>query len=140
MLDGHTFYAYLPGGASGGILPAAHERYPAGLRHAAALWLLHRLGRRSSCCRTTTRAVDAARNLMRFFQRRILRPVHAMPRRHRQGAGAAWNSRNGTCPAGGLVVGDARCLDLRPGPGGAESGRLRDQVFPARTGCSKDLL
>ena len=22
MLDGHAFYAYLPGGASGGILPA----------------------------------------------------------------------------------------------------------------------
>ena len=28
MLDGHTFYAYLPGGASGGILPAAMGDIP----------------------------------------------------------------------------------------------------------------
>ena len=28
MLDGHTFYAYLPGGASGGILPASLNQVP----------------------------------------------------------------------------------------------------------------
>jgi len=28
MLDGHTFYAYLPGGASGGILPASMDDIP----------------------------------------------------------------------------------------------------------------
>jgi formate dehydrogenase beta subunit len=28
MLDGHTFYGYLPGGASGGILPASHGDIP----------------------------------------------------------------------------------------------------------------
>jgi formate dehydrogenase len=28
MLDGHSFYAYLPGGASGGILPAAMGNIP----------------------------------------------------------------------------------------------------------------
>jgi len=28
MLEGHTFYAYLPGGASGGILPAAMSDIP----------------------------------------------------------------------------------------------------------------
>ena len=44
MLDGHELYAYLPGGASGGILPASHGRHPARLRHAAAARLLHRLG------------------------------------------------------------------------------------------------
>ena len=28
MLDGHAFYAYLPGGASGGILPASMGDIP----------------------------------------------------------------------------------------------------------------
>jgi formate dehydrogenase len=28
MLDGHVFYAYLPGGASGGILPASMADIP----------------------------------------------------------------------------------------------------------------
>ncbi len=28
MLDGHQFYGYLPGGASGGILPASHGDIP----------------------------------------------------------------------------------------------------------------
>ncbi len=46
MLNGHELYAYLPGGASGGILPASPQPDSAGLRHAAALRLLHRLGRR----------------------------------------------------------------------------------------------
>ncbi len=44
MLAGHTFYAYLPGGASGGILPASLGRRAARFRHAAAARLLHRLG------------------------------------------------------------------------------------------------
>ena len=46
MAEGHTLYAYLPGGASGGILPAQPGRRAAGLRHPAAPRLLHRLGRR----------------------------------------------------------------------------------------------
>jgi len=44
MLPGHEFYAYLPGGAVGGILPASFGRRSAGLRYAAAAWLLYRLG------------------------------------------------------------------------------------------------
>ena len=55
MLDGHTFYGYLPGGASGGILPASMAEHPARLRHLDAVRLLHRIGRRSSSCRTRTR-------------------------------------------------------------------------------------
>ena len=45
MLPGHKFYAYLPGGASGGILPARHGRHTARFRHPAAPWMLHRFGR-----------------------------------------------------------------------------------------------
>jgi formate dehydrogenase len=66
MQDGHKFYAYLPGGASGGILPAAMgdipldfdtlQPYGCFIGSAAVMILSDR-----------DRATDAARNLMRFF-------------------------------------------------------------------------
>jgi len=66
MQDGHRFYAYLPGGASGGILPASMNDIPLDfdtlqpygcfIGSAAVMVLSHH-----------DRAVDAARNLMRFF-------------------------------------------------------------------------
>ena len=66
MLDGHAFYAYLPGGASGGILPASMgdipldfdtlQPYGCFIGSAAVMILSDR-----------DRATDAARNLMRFF-------------------------------------------------------------------------
>jgi formate dehydrogenase len=67
MADGHTLYAYLPGGASGGILPAALADVPLDfdtlqphgcfIGSAAIIVLSDR-----------DRAVDAARNLMAFFE------------------------------------------------------------------------
>jgi formate dehydrogenase beta subunit len=67
MQDGHEFYAYLPGGASGGILPASLgdipldfdtlQPYGCFIGSAAIVVLSHR-----------DRATDAARNLMRFFR------------------------------------------------------------------------
>jgi NADH:ubiquinone oxidoreductase subunit F (NADH-binding)/NADH:ubiquinone oxidoreductase subunit E len=66
MQDGHTLYAYLPGGASGGILPAALADLPLDFDslHAhgcfvgsAAVIVLSQ----------HDRAADAARNMMRFF-------------------------------------------------------------------------
>jgi formate dehydrogenase beta subunit len=66
MADGHTLYAYLPGGASGGILPARLADVPldfdtlqphgAFIGSAAVIVLSQ-----------ADRAVDAARHLMRFF-------------------------------------------------------------------------
>jgi formate dehydrogenase len=66
MLPGHTFYAYLPGGASGGILPASLgdipldfdtlNQYGCFIGSAAIIILSDK-----------DRAVDAARNLMKFF-------------------------------------------------------------------------
>jgi formate dehydrogenase len=66
MLPGHTFYGYLPGGASGGILPASLGDVPLDfdtlqphgcfIGSAAVMILSHR-----------DRARDAALNLMRFF-------------------------------------------------------------------------
>jgi len=66
MADGHTFYAYLPGGASGGILPASLGDVPldfdtlqpyGGFIGSAAVIVLSR----------ADRARDAALNMMRFF-------------------------------------------------------------------------
>ena len=66
MLSGHELYAYLPGGASGGILPASMDDLPLDFgtlnEHgcfigSAAVIVLSR----------QDHAIDAARNLMRFF-------------------------------------------------------------------------
>ena len=66
MLAGHAFYAYLPGGASGGILPASMGDIPLDfdtlqphgcfIGSAGVMILSDR-----------DRAVDAARNMLRFF-------------------------------------------------------------------------
>lgn len=67
MQDGHAFYAYLPGGASGGILPASLgdvpldfdtlQPYGCFIGSAAVIVLSDQ-----------DRAVDAARSMMRFFR------------------------------------------------------------------------
>jgi formate dehydrogenase len=67
MLDGHAFYGYLPGGASGGILPASKADIPLDfdtlqphgcfIGSAAVVVLSDK-----------DRALDAAKNLMRFFR------------------------------------------------------------------------
>ncbi len=66
MADGHTLYAYLPGGASGGIFPASLAHLPldfdtlqpyGGLLGSAAVIVLSQ----------HDRARDAAQNMMRFF-------------------------------------------------------------------------
>jgi NADH:ubiquinone oxidoreductase subunit F (NADH-binding) len=67
MADGHTFHAYLPGGASGGILPASMDNIP------LDFGTLEKYG-----CFIGSAAViilseqdsvkDAALNLMKFFE------------------------------------------------------------------------
>ncbi len=66
MLDGHELYAYLPGGASGGILPASMSDIPLDFDTlnqygcfigSAAVMVLSQ----------HDRATDAARNMMKFF-------------------------------------------------------------------------
>ncbi len=67
MQDGHSLYAYLPGGASGGIFPASLAQVPldfdtlqphGGFIGSAAVMVLSQ----------HDRATDAARNLMKFFE------------------------------------------------------------------------
>ncbi|WP_170954785.1 NADH-ubiquinone oxidoreductase-F iron-sulfur binding region domain-containing protein [Polaromonas sp. AER18D-145] len=66
MADGHQLYAYLPGGASGGIFPASHANLPldfdtlqphGGFIGSAAVIVLGHMDK----------ARDAALNMMRFF-------------------------------------------------------------------------
>ena len=93
MADGHAFYAYLPGGASGGILPATMgdipldfdtlQPYGCFIGSAAVMVLSDR-----------DRAVDAARNLMRFFEH--------------ESCGQCTPCRNGTAKASALIEHDNR--------------------------------
>ena len=67
MQDGHTLYAYLPGGASGGILPASMHDVPLDFDTLQ----LHGCFIGSAAVIVLSNhdtAVDAARNMMRFFR------------------------------------------------------------------------
>ncbi|MDH4288146.1 MAG: NAD(P)H-dependent oxidoreductase subunit E [Aquincola sp.] len=97
MQDGHRLYAYLPGGASGGILPATMgdipldfdtlQPYGCFIGSAAVIVLSDK-----------DRAVDAARNLMRFF--------------HHESCGQCTPCRNGTAKASALIEKDRWDLPL----------------------------
>jgi NADH:ubiquinone oxidoreductase subunit F (NADH-binding)/NADH:ubiquinone oxidoreductase subunit E len=88
MLDGHSFYAYLPGGASGGILPASMNDIPLDFDTlqpygcfigSAAVMVLS----------DKDTATKAARNLMRFF--------------HHESCGQCTPCRVGTAKASALI-------------------------------------
>ena len=83
MLDGHTFTAYLPGGASGGILPASMGEYSARFRRRAGQG--GRL-RRLACRRRLfgpRRCQGCRGQLAEVLQARKLWPMHSLPRRYR---------------------------------------------------------
>ena len=132
MADGHTFKGYLPGGASGGILPAKMSDIP------LDFGTLEQYG-----CFVGSHAVvilsdkddmkAVALNLMKFFEDEIVRPVHALPGRHRKGGQADGAGPLGPCATDGTLGRHARRLDLRPRPGGAQSASLRAKVFSRRT-------
>lgn len=92
MADGHELYAYLPGGASGGILPASLANVPLDFDTlqpygcfigSAAVMVLSQ----------HDTAKDAARNMMRFFEH--------------ESCGQCTPCRNGTAKARALIDQDA---------------------------------
>lgn len=97
MLDHQTFYAYLPGGASGGILPAAMNNIPLDfdtlqpygcfIGSAAVIVLSDK-----------DTATDAARNMMRFF--------------HHESCGQCTPCRVGTAKASAIIQRDKWDLPL----------------------------
>jgi formate dehydrogenase len=67
MLDGHTLYGYLPGGASGGILPASLNNIPLDFDTLQAYGSF--IGSAAVIVLSDKdSASDAARNMMRFFK------------------------------------------------------------------------
>jgi formate dehydrogenase len=97
MLDGHHLYAYLPGGASGGILPATMDCIPLDfdtlqpygcfIGSAAVIVLSDH-----------DSAMGAARNLMKFFEH--------------ESCGQCTPCRNGTAKASTLIANEHWDLDL----------------------------
>ncbi|MDP3669907.1 MAG: NAD(P)H-dependent oxidoreductase subunit E [Telluria sp.] len=97
MQAGHTFYAYLPGGASGGILPATMNTIPLDFDTlqpygcfigSAAVIVLS----------GADTATDAARNMMRFFKH--------------ESCGQCTPCRNGTAKASALIEQKSWDVDL----------------------------
>jgi formate dehydrogenase beta subunit len=97
MQEGHSFYGYLPGGASGGILPASMgdipldfdtlQPYGCFIGSAAVIVLSHH-----------DTASAAARNMMRFFQH--------------ESCGQCTPCRNGTAKTSALIENNDWDLDL----------------------------
>ena len=95
MADGHSFHAYLPGGASGGILPASMddipldfgtlEKYGCFIGSAAVVILSEQDEREGRGAEP-----DA------LLRGRKLRPMHALPGRHPEGGAADGAARSGT--------------------------------------------
>ncbi|HSN72001.1 MAG TPA: NADH-ubiquinone oxidoreductase-F iron-sulfur binding region domain-containing protein, partial [Steroidobacteraceae bacterium] len=97
MAPGHTLYAYLPGGASGGILPASLADLPLDFGTLADYGCF--IGSAAVIVLSQhDRAIDAARNLMRFF-------AH-------ESCGQCTPCRVGTSKVGKLIEGDRWDADL----------------------------
>ena len=131
MLPGHEFYGYLPGGASGGILPASLGDIPLDfdtlqphgcfIGSAAVIVLSQH-----------DKARDAALNLMRFFDDESCGQCTPCRVGTAKAVGADGADDVGPAAPRRAVAGDDGRVDLRPGAGGAESDRLRDEVLSAR--------
>ena len=129
MQDGHTFKGYLPGGASGGILPACMADLP------LDFGTLEQYG-----CFVGSHAVvilseqddmkAVALNLMKFFEDESCGQCTPCRVGSEKAVEADGARPLGPGAAERVVGADARRLDLRPRPGRAEPDHLRFEVFP----------
>jgi formate dehydrogenase beta subunit len=97
MLDGHALYAYLPGGASGGILPASLNQIPLDFDTLQPYGCFIGSGA-VIVLSDHDSARDAARNLMRFFKH--------------ESCGQCTPCRNGTAKLSALIERPGWDLDL----------------------------
>ena len=131
MPDGHTFKGYLPGGASGGILPASMADIPLDFGTLEPHGCF--IGSHAVVILSDQDDMKAvALNLMKFFEdescgqctpcrvgtEKAVKLMEAGP----------WNEAS----VERALDGDARRLDLRARPGRAQSAAERDQAFPGR--------
>ena len=77
------------------------------------------------------RARDAALNMMRFFAHESCGQCTPCRVGTAKAAKLMEAPRVGQRHAGRPEHGDDRCVDLRPGPGGAQPGALRAEIFSA---------
>ena len=125
MADGHQFHAYLPGGASGGILPASMDDIPLDFGTLEKYGCF--IGSAAVIIMSDQDSVKgAALNLMRFFEDESC--GQCTPCRVGTQKAALLMQTAGMEPgiARRIEPGDARRLDLRPRPGGLESAHHRD--------------
>ena len=76
MQDGHIFKGYLPGGASGGILPAEMNNIPLDYGSKSYLTWLFFWFSRNCCFSDKDNMKDVALNLLKFFKRKVVVNVH----------------------------------------------------------------
>ena len=137
MEDGEIFKAYLPGGASGGVLPASLAELPldfGSLDKYGSFVGSHAIVVFSE----RDDVADIVINLLRFFKDEVVRPVHAMPGRLRQGGGAARTRAMGQGVAHRARPGHARRVDLRTWTGRAECLHLGHAVLFGRAAGNRD--
>ena len=127
-----TFKAYLPGGASGGILPASMADIPLDFgmleKHGAFV------GSHAVVILSDKDDMKAvALNLMKFFEDESCgqcTPCRAGTEKAVKLMATGPVERR---PADGTFQRHARRLDLRPRPGGAQSAAVRAEIFPRGT-------
>ena len=140
MLDGHTLYGYLPGGASGGILPASMANVPLDFDTLTPVRLLHRLGGDRRAVGQGHGATAAARNVMKFFADESCGQCTPCRVGTREGAAADGRAAVGPAAPAGAVAGDDGRVDLRPGPGGAEPDAVRAEVLSPRKSTERHVM
>ena len=133
MLDGHRLYGYFPGGASGGILPAAMADIPLDFDTLDEHGCFYRFGRDHRALRSRP---GTRRRPQRdaVFLARILRQMHPLPGRHRQGRALDETAALGHRVDERFVSNHVRRLDLRTRAGGVEPVAMRHPVLPERAG------
>ena len=129
MTEGHDFKGYLPGGASGGILPESMADLP------LDFGTLEKYG-----CFVGSHAVvilsdkddmkAVALNLLRFFEDESCGQCTPCRVGNGEGRQADGNRSVGRGVVDRAVGRDARRLDLRARPGGAQPAAERAEIFP----------
>ncbi len=129
MAEGHAFKGYLPGGASGGILPAAMADIPLdfGTLEAEGCFI-------GSAAVVVLSDKDDMRavalNLLRFFEDESCGQCTPCRAGTEKAVKLMTRAALGRAAAAGTDAGHERRLDLRPGPGGDEPGQAGAEAFP----------
>ena len=129
MAEGHNFKGYLPGGASGGILPASMADIPLdfGTLEAEGCFI----GSAAVVVLSDQDDMKAvALNLLRFFEDESCGQCTPCRVGTEKAVKLMSRAAMGRRSAAGVDAGDGRRVDLRPGSGGDEPGEAGAEAFP----------